>query len=150
MTITYTEMKKRIFSLDVLSTSYDERNRPIGARKLPTPITVVAKRIRNEYEPELKICKDLQEKNLEEYAKKDKDGNYISEIDEKTKQEVHVFKSKKAKESFFEKEKEILETQVGVKNHQVSMEDVLRIPFLEEWVLEAIDWLIAEPQPQQN
>jgi len=154
MTITFEEIKKRVFSLDVLSTSYDNRNRPIGARKLPAPITITMDRIRELYENELSICERHQKDNLDEHAKKRKDpkegeSKYETEKDEKTGRDVYVFKSKKAKEAFFEKEKEILETKIQVPDYRVSMEDVLRIEQLEEWVYKAIKWMIEDPQVQE-
>ncbi len=146
--LTLEEMKKRIFSLDVLATEYDDRNRPIGARKLPTRMAICMRRIRNEYASEIKMFDELHSANIAEYAVHE-DG--LPKTEKKGNGEVYLFANDEAREAFISTSKELLATTTEVKEYQVTMEDVLEIPLLEEWVLEAIWWMISpEDEPPKS
>lgn len=140
MKITYEEMKKRIFGLDVLATSYDERNKPIGARKLPTVVTVCMQRIRNEYAPEIKICNQLILENIKEHVQFDENGP-ITEINDKGL-DIYVYKSDESREQYKRRNLEIMAIETKSSDHQVSECDILRMDFLEEWVYAGVQWMI--------
>lgn len=144
MTLTYQDIKNRIFSLVALETSYDERNNPIGSRRLPVPVVVAIDAIRAEYALAMDTMAKLEMFNVNDHVLKDDDGNPVSLPTEDG--ERYVFKTEEDERDFKATHKEIMETEVQVEDIAVSMEDIMRIGTLQTWVFSAIKWMIRDYQ----